>query len=331
VGVAAHPGGPLWCALTAEDVPVHALPVRHGFDVAAARVLRGLVATTDVVHFHTARAHALSLWLGTSGARRVVTRRMDYPPRPRPYARLLYNRCVDWVVAISRRIRDVLIAAGVDGERISVIPSGVDVARFRGTEDVRARVRHDECGVASGEPVVLVVGALVPRKGHAVLLRAARSLAARGLRPAYVFCGEGSGRSELEGLAADLGIAGRVRFTGWRSDVAPLLAAADLVVVPSLHEGLGVAALEAGAAARPVIASRTGGLAEVVVDGETGWLVPPEDPEALAAALEAALRDAEEARRRGAAARARIAQEFPMERMGAATAALYRRLVHHVA
>jgi glycosyltransferase involved in cell wall biosynthesis len=244
---------------------------------------------------------------------------------------LLYNRRVDWVVAISRRIRDVLIAAGVDGERISVIPSGVDVARFRGTEDVRVRVRRDEWGARSGEPVVLVVGALVARKGHAVLLRAARSLAARGLRPTCVFCGEGRGRSELEGLAADLGVAGSVRFMGWRSDVAPLLAAADIVVVPSLHEGLGVAALEAGAASRPVIASRTGGLAEVVLDGETGWLVPPDDPDALAAALEAALRDPEEARRRGAAAHARIVQEFQMERMGAATAALYRRLVHHVA
>jgi glycosyltransferase involved in cell wall biosynthesis len=314
----------------AEDVPVHALRVRHGFDLSAARSLRALAAGADVVHFHTARAHALSLWLGKTGCIRIVTRRMDYAPRPRPYARVLYNRRVDWVVAISQPIRRVLIAAGVEAQRISVIPSGVDLARFREADDVRSKMRREALDLQSDGLAVLVVGALVPRKGHAILLRAAQILAGSGLRPVYAFCGEGSCRRELEQLAGAVGLADRVRFLGWCSDVAPLLAAADVVVMPSLQEGLGVAALEAMAAARPVIASRIGGLGEVVVDGETGWLVSPGNVEELAVALESALRNLAESRRRGAAARARVSREFGMARMGADNEALYHRLHHQL-
>lgn len=331
VAVAAHPDGPLWHAVLAQDVPVHPLRVRHGFDLGAARVLRSLAAAADVVHFHTARAHALALWLGKTAGIRVVTRRMDYAPRPRPYARILYNRRVDWVVAISDPIRRILIAAGVEARRISVIPSGVDLERFCAGDDVRTHMRQDTLRLQSDDLAVLLVGALVDRKGHAVLLHAARRLAQRGLRPVYVFCGDGQGRRALEELTATVGLTERVRFLGWCPDVAPLLAAADVVVVPSLHEGLGVAALEAMAAARPVIASRIGGLAEVVIDGETGWLVPPGDAGALAAALEAALRDAGESKRRGTAARVRVTRHFGMDRMGADNEALYRRLHRHAA
>jgi glycosyltransferase involved in cell wall biosynthesis len=327
VSVAAHPEGALWRAAEAAGIEVHPLAVRNGFDVRAVRGLRKLITEMDVVHFHTARAHALALWLPRGPARRVVTRRMDYPPRPRAYVRILYNRRVDRVVAISRRIRDVLVGVGVAPERIRVIPSGVDVARFVDPEASRDTVRATEWGVGPADPVILVVGALVQRKGHAVLLEAAQLLHAAGLRACYAFCGEGECRGHLERQADRLGLGGAVHFMGWRGDVPRLLAGADVVAVPSLHEGLGVAALEAMAAGRPVVASRTGGLAEVVSQGETGWLVPSGDPRALAEAIDSAVRDPVRAQRYGTAGRARVSQEYGMERMVADNAALYRTLV----
>jgi glycosyltransferase involved in cell wall biosynthesis len=326
VAVAADPGGRLWEVARAAGVDLCPLRVRNGFDAGAAARLRRFARERDVVHLHTARAHALCLLLGSGGGRRVVTRRMDYRPRPAPYARLLYNRCVDHVVAISTAIRDVLLASGVEAGRISVIPSGVDVDRFAAAHADREAVRA-EWMVEPQEPVVVAVGALVRRKGHAVLLEAARRLAAQRIRARYVLCGEGAERGALEQQARESGLADAVRFAGWRADVPRQLAAADVVALPSLQEGLGVAALEAMAAGRSLVASRVGGLAELVREGEDGWLVPPGDPGALARALTQALADPERRRTMGEAGRRRVAREFSMTRMTSDNETLYRRLV----
>jgi glycosyltransferase involved in cell wall biosynthesis len=327
VTVAADPGGRLAPVIGELGAEVRRLRIRHALDIRAAIGLRALVARADVVHFHTARAHSLALWLGRGGGRRVVTRRMDYPPRPRPYVRALYNRCVDRVVAISARVRDVLVGAGVEAQRIEVIASGVALERFAAPAGEREAVRWREWRAAPSDVVVLVVGALVARKGHGVLLAAARRAAGRGVTARYAFCGEGDRRLALETQVRRLGLSGAVTFMGWRSDIPQLLAAADVVALPSRHEGLGVAALEAMAAARPVIASRVGGLAEAVVEEETGWLVDPGDAPGLAAALEEAVRDRPKRERLGEAGRRRVASRFSMERMAAENEKLYRTLV----
>jgi glycosyltransferase involved in cell wall biosynthesis len=170
--------------------------------------------------------------------------------------------------------------------------------------------------------VVVVLGALTRRKGHAILLRAAATVP--GLR--YVFCGDGEEAPALERAAA--GLAGAVRFAGFRRDIPACLAAADIVAVPSLQEGLGVAALEAMAAARPVVASRVGGLAEAVVDGETGLLVPPGEPAALAAALGRLARDLDLRARLGEAGRARVRARYTSARMAEGTLACYEGRPH---
>ncbi len=327
VAVAADPCGRLAPAAAGAGIAVRPLRVRSAIDIGAARALGRYARDADVLHFHTSRAHALALFLPRTAARRVVTRRMDYRPRPRPYAHMLYNRCVDRVVAISTAIREVLIDAGVERGRITVIPSGVDAGRFAGLDAGRASVREREWRVGPAEVVVLVVGALVRRKGHAVLLDAAARLAGRGVVARYVFCGDGACRDALARRAEHLRLGSTVQFMGWRDDVPRLVGAADIVALPSLHEGLGIAALEAMAAARPVVASRTGGLAEVVIHGSTGWLVAPGDGEALAEALDAAIRDPERRRQFGRAGRERVMAEFSMARMAARNEELYRCLI----
>ena len=279
--LAAVADGPLARAASAADVRVVDCPIANHADLRMVPRLRRLARAADVVHFHTARAHALAPWLGR-GPRRIVTRRMDYVPRGGPWVRYLYNHAVDRVIAISGGVERALRDAGVAADRIRVVPSGVDVERFAAPADARAALRAD-WGAGEGDVVAIVVGVLEPRKGHATLIDAAARL---GTGPSLrlVFCGAGSLDVSLRRHAAERGVG--ITFLGFRDDVARCLAAADVAVLPSLHEGLGVAALEAMAAGRPVVASRVGGLAEVVVDGETGRLVPAGDAAALGAALD---------------------------------------------
>lgn len=319
--VAADPRGRLAQAVAAAGLPVAPLPIANAFDVRAGMRLRRLVAGHDVVHFHTSRAHALAPLCRGLGARLVVTRRMDYAPRGGPYVRWLYNRAVDAVIAISDGVRRALLRAGVRADRIRVVPSGIDPATVEPPPGAREATRR-AWGVSPDQLVILMLGALERRKGHAVLLAAARQ-GGEGPRPRYVFCGDGSERAALTAAAALLG--DRVVFAGFRPDVAACLAAADVVAMPSLHEGLGVAALEAMAAARPVVASRVGGLAEVVVEGETGLLVPPGDAAALAGALRVLAADPALRARLGQGGRARVLARYTAARMAEGTLACYGR------
>ena len=319
--LAADADGRLAPAAAALGIPVRPLRIANHLDGPAGLRLRGLVPGHDVVHFHTARAHAMAPFCGRRGARLVVTRRMDYVPAGGLWARWLYNGAVDVVIAISEGVRAALLQAGVRPERVRVVPSGVDPERVAAPPDARDRVRS-AWGVGADDVVILVPGALERRKGHAVLLDAAARLAASGEpRLRYVFCGEGTERAALVEVAAPLG--GAVRFEGFRADIGACLAAADVVALPSLNEGLGVAALEGAAAARPVVASRVGGLAEAVADGETGMLVAPGDAAALAAALGRLAADAALRARLGAAGRARVVDRYSLARMAEGTLACY--------
>lgn len=320
VSLAAHPGGPLALEVAGTGVTVLPLRIRNHLDVAAGLALRRLARGHDVVHFHTARAHAMAPFCRGLGARLVVTRRMDYVPRGGPYVRWLYNRVVDCVIAISGGVRDALVAGGVAWDRIHVVPSGVDVAAMAAPPEARATLRR-AWGVGDGETLVMLLGVLERRKGHEVLLAAALLPATVNRALRYVFVGAGRDQEKLSEAAVRLGVP--VVFAGFRHDVAACLAAADIVAMPSRQEGLGVAALEAMAAERPVVASRIGGLAEAVETGVTGVLVPREDPAALATALGLLASDPAKRGRFGAAGRARVLARYSGAAMADGTLACY--------
>jgi glycosyltransferase involved in cell wall biosynthesis len=318
--LAADPDGALARAAIGLGVRIVPLRIRNHLDVRAALALRRLVSGHDVVHFHTARAHALAPLCRRPGVRLVVTRRMDYVPAGGPYARFLYNRAVDAVIAIAEGVRVALLRAGVHAERIRVVPSGIDPSRFPAPAEAGSAVRR-EWGIGGEDVLVLVPGVLERRKGHAVLLAAAAGLVAVAPALRYAFCGEGAARTALEHAAAPLGA--RVRFAGFRRDMPACLAAADVVAMPSLQEGLGVAALEAMAAGRAVVASRVGGLAEAVAHEETGILVPPGDAIALGAALVRLAREPALRTRLGAAGRERVLTRYTAARMAEGTLSCY--------
>lgn len=318
VELAADPEGRLAAAARGVGVTVHPLRIRNHADLRAGAALRRLARGYDIVHFHTARAHALAPFVGF--VRRIVTRRMDYVPAGGPYARWLYNQSVDRVIAISAGVRSALLQAGVRADRIRVVPSGVEPSAWD-ADPAAARAVRAAWNVSDRDTLALQVGALETRKGHAVVLQAAERIRAQLPQLRYVFCGDGSARAALAATVAAQALP--VQLVGFRTDIPACLAAADVFLLPSLQEGLGVAALEAMAAGRAVIGSRVGGLGEVIVDGETGLLVPPGDATALAAAIITLAGDPARRQQMGRAGAARVAAHYTMARMAAGTLACY--------
>jgi glycosyltransferase involved in cell wall biosynthesis len=316
-----HPQGRLY--QRSEKLKIRALPlvVRNDLDLRSVPAVRRLIRDErfDIVHLHTKRAHALSLWFprGRVRPKYVVTRRMDYPEARNWYQRCLYNRRVDAVVAISQTIADQLIASGVERKNIRVIYSGIDAGRFSGALERSG----------SAVPVIGAAAVLEERKGHRYLLQAARLLKEQGHRFKLALAGEGSLKDTLRVMIEMLGLAEEVTLCGFVDDMPSFLAGLDVFVLPSIYEGLGVAALEAMAAGRAVIASRVGGLAETVVDGETGLLVPPGDADSLARAMANLLSDESLRAAFGRRGAERVRAMFTLQRMASKNEQCYYDLM----
>lgn len=219
---------------------------------------------------------------------------------------------LDQVVAVSEILRGSMAnVIGYDPARIRVIPNGVDTEKFRSDPIGRARVRR-EMMVSDEDFVVGAVGRLHAIKGHRHLIQAL-SLLPDSVRLWLV--GDGPLRSELEALASSLGVANRTHFLGHRDDVPDILLGLDALCQPSLNEGMSNTILEAMASRLPVVATAVGGNVETVVHGETGLLVGPERPEALAGALQYLGFHREEALRLGEAGRRRAVDRYSIRRM----------------
>jgi glycosyltransferase involved in cell wall biosynthesis len=233
------------------------------------------------------------------------------------------------VVAVSEsHARYLRAVEGIDGRRIAVIENGIDLGAWTpATAAARASARG-ELGLAAGEAVVAMVAALRPEKAHEALLDAMAVLRARGRRVRALVAGDGPRRAFLAERAAALGVADGVDFLGVRDDVARLLHASDILVLPSraVVETLPLAVLEAMATGVPVIASAVGSVPEVVEEGVTGWLIPPADPLALARRIEHVLDEPAAAASLAARARERVSARYSIER----TAALYTNLFEEV-
>jgi glycosyltransferase involved in cell wall biosynthesis len=320
-------------------VPSLGRELRGAADVVA---LAGLVrlmrrVRPHIVHTHTAKA-------GTLG--RVAARLARVPVVVHTYhghvlrgyfsagrARLFAGverrlaRWTDCLLAVSETVRRELLALGVGvPERFRVVPLGLDLARFETADAGRGGVRV-ELGLGADAPVVAIVARLAPIKAHEVFLDAARRVVETLPTSRFLVVGDGERRAALEALTAELGLGGRVHFLGWRRDLERIYADATVVALTSRNEGSPVSLIEAMAAARPVVATGVGGVPDLVEDGVTGCLVPPDDPAALAASLVALLRDPERGRALGAAGRARVARTFAAERLVDDVDALYTELL----
>lgn len=238
----------------------------------------------------------------------------------------LAGRCLDMTIVeseINRRL--ALDNLHLDPTKTHTIYHGIDVSRFDRAFDRMALRR--EFGLGSQAVIIGTVGRLTAQKAHDVFLRAAMLIKRRSPQARFLIVGDGELRERLERQARDWGLSGDVHFTGYRRDVPALLSLFDVFVLSSRFEGLPLSILEAMAAGKPVVATRVDGVPEAVVDGETGWLVPPGDAEVLADRILALIENPQRARMMGAAGRRRVESLFRKERMVAQTERLYVQLI----
>jgi len=273
-----------------DGVRVREVPWTMGLDPRAGwrLVVEALEFRPDVIHAHDGHAVGLAVWarrclawLGVGSVPRVVaTHRVVFPVRSRS---ALFR--ADLVIVISEAVKSLLVAAGVPAAAIRVIPSGVDPDEVRRAAAAHCGIRA-KLGLPEGTPLAVNVAALEAAKDQATLLRAAA--VARRARPDlhWVIAGEGGLRPALEAEIRALGVGDRVHLPGYSDRPEALLAEADVCVMSSRAEGLGSVVLEALALGKPVVATRVGGLPEVV---PAEWLVPVGDDETLARKVVAAL------------------------------------------
>ncbi|MBI2821390.1 MAG: glycosyltransferase [Acidobacteria bacterium] len=233
-------------------------------------------------------------------------------------------RWADCVLANAEAIRKWLLVEGYCSGKIQVIPNGIDVSGFANQRGGRLR---QELGLPPQAPVVAVIARLIPVKGIDYFLEAAAAVAQRVQEARFLIVGDGPCKTDLERLAARLGLNGRAVFAGRRLDVPALLSEITVSVLPSISEGLPNVLLESMAAAVPVIATDVGGNAEVVEDGVTGLLVPPRDPQALARAICRLLRDPQMLSRFGERGKRRASVCFHLETRVRETERLYLNLL----
>jgi glycosyltransferase involved in cell wall biosynthesis len=282
--------------------------------------------TVDVVHCHSARAHALGVPAARlAGARAViVSRRVAEAVAGHPLSALKYRLPVDRYLCVSRAVMGTLQGAGVPEGKLALVPSGVSLsppALTEGPPSLRALI-----GAPESAPVVVTPAALTPEKRHEDLLEAARAVLQQVPEARFVWLGEGPRRAALEQLRDQLGLAQRVFLLGFRPDARALMAQCTVAALASDLEGIATALIEAQADGVPVVATRVGGIPEVVQDGVSGRLVPARDPSALAAALIEVLTQPERARAWSGQARLGMMQ-FDIERTVDRTLEEYQRVL----
>jgi glycosyltransferase involved in cell wall biosynthesis len=327
----AHPDGELR-KRASEGLELVPIAPRSEADLTAAwrlaRVIKRL--RPDVIHAHDPHGvamAALSLSLGAAGAgghapALVASRRVDFSLKSNSFSRWKHRQ-VDCFIAASEAIRQMLVADGIEPERAVTVHEGIDIEHVAHAVPVNV---HEAFWLPHHAPVVGNVAALVPHKGQRYLIEAAHLLVRDLPDVRFVILGEGELRPHLEHLVHEHHLEKHVLLPGFRTDVLGCIKGFDLFVLSSVTEGLGTSLLDAMACGKAIVATRAGGIPEVVDDGTTGVLVDPRDPQALAAAIRRLLNDPALRQRMGEAGLARVRAHFTVERMVEETAAVYARV-----
>lgn len=298
--------------------------MRHAIDARAVVALRRLLAARGarLVHTHS----SIDSWVGGLAARSlglpVVRSRhvtIAVPRRRAPVYRLAHR-----ILTSAERVKTVLTDAGVDPRKVVAVPPGVDTSRFH--PGVSGAAVRAELGLAG--PVAGLVANIRGSKGHDVFLDAAREVLAGIPDARFLIVGDGVGFDDVRARVTRMGLERAVVMTGFRRDIPEVMAALDVLVLPSIRsEATSQVIVQALAVGTPVVATAIGGSPEVIRDGETGRLVPPNDAHALAAAIVAALRDPARARTMAGAGQAFVRERLSIDAQMAATTGVYRELL----
>lgn len=319
-----------------RDIPLTRLTIHRDYDLPLLLRLRLALRQIkpDIVHTHLIHADVF----GYAAARLaqvsavVSSRHLDdifrYRSRWRRINRWLWRR-IDAGIAISAAMkRFALETEEAPADKVSIVLYGMEY-RWRSDDDIassRDQLRT-ELNLPPDAQVLGMASRLVEQKGIPYALEALRRIRSDFPRAHLVIAGDGEKAGELRRLASMLGIADRVCWLGWREDAADLMAAFDIFLLPSLHEGFGLALLEAMARRVPIIASRIGAIPEVVVDGETGILVEARNVDQLAEAMARLLKDRALRKYMGLLGAARLEEHFSVDKMVDGTLAVYQKIL----
>jgi glycosyltransferase involved in cell wall biosynthesis len=325
-----QPDSPLHRKAAEAGLPL--LPIRIKGEVDFVAVLRLSWAMKRrqcrLVHFHDAH----SVTVGAAAARRAqvplrfISRRVDFPLKDNAISRRKYTQDVDAIIAISEGVRKVLLDSGVPAPLVHVIPSGIDFSPFR--QKLPRDFLRREFSFAPDDFLVGIVAALEDHKGHTFLIQASKILKDKAPEIKIIVVGSGSLRMKLDRQAHELGVNDIVFFLGFREDVPRILASLDVFVLSSYLEGMGSSLLDAMASRLPIVATRTGGIPEVVIHEETGLLVPPRDPDALAQAILTLYRDRELTARLAERGFEVVHEKYSAEAMAWKVIDLYKQIAH---
>jgi glycosyltransferase involved in cell wall biosynthesis len=328
--------GELVSVFREAGIKVHLIKARSRFDPFALARLTALMrqGKYDIVHSHLFRADIFACLaiaqLGDTPPLLVSTRHNDDRFFLNPFvgiAHYMISAQQDLIIAISDHIARFTVSRGVRyPARVRRVYHGIEPMVTQALEREGQQIRH-ELGITQEDFLVGNVGRLALQKGQRHLIAAMPLLLERVPRAHVVIAGGGDLEDYLRDLALEVGVAERVHVLGPRRDVPALMHAIDVFVMPSIWEGFGIVLLEAMAAGRPIVASRVATIPEVVVDGETGVLVPAGDPVALAEALASLAHDPQQAKQFGEAGRTRLRTRFSIDKMVGDTELLYRELL----
>ena len=280
------------------------------------RIAARLAGVPKVVHF--SHGHNFYGYFGPLGSRLVIM-----------LERFMARFTDKFIVLTELEKNDMSVYKVAQPAKVVVINSGLELNKYRNV-NINKAGKKKELQLEENELVVGMISRLEPIKGPQYLVEAAKSVIANMSGIKFLIVGEGSLKAKLAGRCRELGMADKFVFTGWREDIPEILSLLDILVLPSLNEAVGRVLIEAGAAGVPVVATKVGGIPEIVRDQETGLLVPPQDIDSLTKAIILLAQNKETRKNLGEVARKWIDEKFSADNMVASVANLYLQMVNDV-
>jgi len=310
----------------AANLSVVPVKMRGEWDLIAVRKLKKIVKenSVDIVHMHSSRAHSLGFWaVRDLDCKTIVSRRLDFHIRKNFYSKLKY-RSVDKIIAVSQAVKDVLVSDGIDKEKIDVIHDSCDWKKY---QNPNGEYLFSELNLDRRKSIVGIIAALAWHKDHENFLRAARIVKNRLPSVQFLIVGEGERLSKIKSLTKRLGLEADVKLLGFRKDIPQILSIFNVFVLSSSWEGLGSVLLEAMASHLPIVATKVGGIPEIIKDEENGFLVEPQQSDSLAEKIVLLLKNKTKAKQMAENGFHVVKEKFSVEKMVKGTIKVYEQLL----
>lgn len=267
-----------------QNLPYIALPFANEFDFYTALQIKKYCQQhkIDLIHAHSAHSHAISVWadLLRNKARIILSRRVDFPVKNNPLSRFKYNyKGIKRIICVSEKIREVMMPSLDNPEVCVTVHSGIDLNRFANSRNTGKL--HREFQLRPEEPIIGNISAIAEQKDYFTFVKTAKLLLSEGLKATFFIIGDGPMRAEIEAFVKQQELTDHIIFTGFRNDISEILPELDVFLITSQTEGLGTTILDAFACRVPVVATKGGGIPEIVHHEKTGLLAEIYDTNTL--------------------------------------------------